>query len=262
MKRLLSIFSFSTLAERPRLSRAVLLGAGILLALELAVGWGLRTGRLADGRALEQLVEGQRRTLRESRAPVWLLGNSALAYGVDPDRLAAELGRGVASLRHGSCTAAGSASMLEHYLDEAGFRPDLVALCVTKDDFNLRGYRASMSGVYRWYGRWYDLSLDRISRVSAARESLKDKARAWRKGGGGSAASAPADAGETREEGAGGTTVFEGTIDEREARWLEQLAWSFSPDWSGLDRIAARARREGFRPVLVWLPVTPEYRRF
>ncbi len=112
MKLLLSIFSFETLVERPRFSRAALTALLLLAGLEIGVRIGIAQGLLERDYSLHRLTRDYLDKLRRERPDVWMLGNSIAGRGLDAEIISQGSARSAVVLAHGSASAAGSVAMM------------------------------------------------------------------------------------------------------------------------------------------------------
>ena len=173
MTRLSSIFSFKTLQGSFRPGAAALLALAFIAAAEIGVR--LLTPNLGwyEGMSsLGQWVGLLQHEVKTRQPEVWLMGNSILAYGIDAESLERQTGLSVLALPIGAATLAGDAAMLEYFLRRAPVLPKKVIFCITKDDLNLNGDRAQISGHYLAYDTWRGISIDRIFRLADSRQTL------------------------------------------------------------------------------------------
>lgn len=250
-----SIFSFKTLRGFVRPGRAVWLAVGLILGAEGLVRWAGVSGHLPPPRSLDEHVSHQLARTRETEGAIWLVGNSTLGYGVDTDELQRTLGRPVVALIHGSTTARGSVAMVDYYLRNGARKPSRIVMCMTKDDLNVNGERAAKSKRYLLYGSWRSLSLERALLLARSREDIKS----WIQKRGHLAPARKED--DDTDVRARKEDVFTGKLNTGDRRWLHQLAESYAPDASSLDRLASISKSHDARVAVLWMPVTDVYLR-
>ena len=175
MKPRSSIFSFETLTEWPRLSRAALIAVLLLVGLEIAARIGIAEGLIERDYSLHQLTQEYLDELRERRPDLWLLGNSVAGRGIDAAIISRESSRDAIVLAHGSASAAGSEAMMRFYLDRAPYVPREIVFFFSKDDFNRNGQRAAFSTRYQqWATDGPPTDLGRRLALGAARGAIVD----------------------------------------------------------------------------------------
>jgi hypothetical protein len=245
MKHLLSIFSFDTL-RLPRLVPLSWLLAFLLVVLaEGTARVLLHNGVLKHTGSLKGLIEGNLASLLESPAEIWLVGNSVLAYGIDEQYLSGNFDIDTAKLCHGSATVRGSAAMLDYYLQRLEYRPSLLVILVTKDDFNVAGDRAVNSQAYIEYTTWKS-TVRYCCTLRSARRSIYERIVAM----------APLTQ-TAMITGAVNDKTFDGTVNEE---WIDRLARDFRIDTTAFHKIESIRKRYGIdRIAVVLMPVTDVY---
>ena len=153
MKLRLSIFSFETLAERPRVSRTVAIAVMLLAGLEIGVRVGIAWGLIEPDYSLHRLTEEYLDRLDRERPEIWLVGNSIVGRSIDAGIISRGGAGKAVALAHGSASPAGSEAMMHFYLDRAVQAPREVVFLFSKDDFNRNGQRVDFSPKLRGVGR-------------------------------------------------------------------------------------------------------------
>ena len=257
MKRLLSIFNFDTLdCAGVRLPKAVVLAVALFLVVELLARIAVSTGRLHDDPTLYRHVSEQR-TAVEAGPPIWFLGNSTLEAGLIPAEFTQRTSASPTLLSHGSATVRATVGMLDFYLQNASVPPREIVLFLTKDDFNLNGYRAEISKGYIASKISFDWL--NILALSAARENIRemliaDLRRLYH---------LVRYAKTPTNEAPVSAKPNEREAIEGDALWYENLAKDFEIDKSvfeELDRVARRNQVASVRIVL--MPVSRWYTQF
>lgn len=220
----------------------------VVLLVEAGTRYALNRDWLRD-HSLVGTVEQYLAELRSEKPQIWLLGNSTLYYGVDVQALSKRVDSEAIALVHGSATLAGSADMASYYLRETDGKSEIKPMfvfCVTPDDLNRNGYRARVSEAYRdgiapvqWVLGWLRLARCRSSILGSLQECYASTL------------------GTKRESSTAPPT---GTI-KLDADWLRGLSANYEVDEDGLASLAA-LRHDGYRVVLVDMPVTAIYRDF
>ena len=177
MKLRLSIFSFETLAERPRVSRTVAIAIILLAGLEIGVRVGITRGLIEPDYSLHRLTEEYLDRLDRERPEIWLVGNSVVGRGIDAGIISRGGAGKAVALAHGSASPAGSEAMMHFYLDRAP-HPREVVFLFSKDDFNRNGQRAGFSRRYlEWAESGPPFDIDRWLALSAARGAIVNRAQ-------------------------------------------------------------------------------------
>lgn len=145
------------------------------MAAETLAWFLVYQGRLTEDRSLQKHLNNNIGEINKNRPPFWLIGNSALEFGVVQERLSKELHLPCIKLCHGGATVRGSAAMLDFYLNECSFMPEYVFLFVTKDDFNPNGAGARTSEKYLDLMTWWGKYKKNYSWLRSVRRSLYDK---------------------------------------------------------------------------------------
>ncbi|HEX8524340.1 MAG TPA: hypothetical protein VF669_18945 [Tepidisphaeraceae bacterium] len=151
MRRLSSIFSFSTLRAPRRVPKALLLTVALLAMAAAGAQVAVRRGLLKPDPSLHSLIGGYRSDLKAHDYDVWMLGNSMLEWGVDPAEFEKLTGEKCVVLAHGSSTPRASVVLLRYYLRNTRHRPKSVLLFCAEDDTNRNGIRAEESQRYLDY---------------------------------------------------------------------------------------------------------------
>lgn len=268
MKLLSSIFSFETLTFPRTVPKAALLALGVLLGAEF-VAERLRAAGVVKSTTVALLVDGYRATLAEERPSLWLMGNSTLNAGFDPDLFSRMTGKSAAKLAHGMATVRGSAALLDFYCKNVPVLPDTVLVLFMKDDVNSRGAGARVSVRYVEEEDWRVPWLERVSSLRACRESLAKEPRAlfgqvYRRLTGRSASSAADD-----PEGIGDPTadgpekIYAGAPIAADAPWFHDMANDFAMDDGAFAELTRVAKTHEIpRLVVVLVPVTDRFIEF
>ena len=254
MKPRSSIFSFETLTERPRLSRAALIAMLLLVGLEIAARIGITQGSLDRDYSLHQLTEEYLDELRKRRPDLWLLGNSVAGRGIDAEIMSRKSSHDAIVLAHGSASAAGSEAMMRFYLERVPYAPREIVFFFSKDDFNRNGQRGALSVRYQqWAAHGPPLDLDGALALSAARGAIVDRVQV------GLARLLLPFGHPTRRVA---TPVFDGRpIRLDDPQFLDTVR-DYEMDLDVVERLARFARRRGIALRFVLMPVTDHYVEF
>lgn len=241
---------------------------GVLASCVMAFGmlagaeWVVRAWAAGDtsgrARSVVTLIHGYEQQLAESSPPVWAIGNSTLANGLDAAVFEELTGRRVIKLAHGSATLGASVTMLGHYLEMLPVdqpKPGLLLVFVSKDDLNPNGTRAVASGRYRDFAgssplepsRWMMLRYDRAAVQEAAVQALDSAYSAVR---GQQAADRVTRHGDRSHE------MFDGVLPNGAAKEAGLLTdWEI--DLAAFDALKELSAQHGIeRVAVVLLPVT------
>ena len=247
-----SIFSFSTLRASLLPGRAVWLALALVAAAELLLRFCVPNLGWYEGlSSLPQWVSRLEWELRERRPDVWLFGNSVLAYGVDADALAADIGRPCIALPFGGATLAGDAAMMRHFSRAAPEKPTDLVFCITKDDVNPNGERA---GISKKYLGWDTLSArlhpDRLFKLCSSRQTLMNTLKSAILRRDTAAAKNPSE------------PSFAGVIPPEKYEYMRRLMVDYAVDASPFDEIDVLAARNHCRVHVVLVPVSSAYLDF
>lgn len=147
MTRLLSIFSFNTLAIRPRVPRTLLVALLVVAAVEAAVRYHRAQQPGEYGHSLVWMIKDYEQATQAKPAGAWLLGNSTLGKGIDEQAFESLAGIDAVKMPHGSCNVRGYDELLGYYLEHAP-APERVIVFINKDDLSSHGPRAEITAGY------------------------------------------------------------------------------------------------------------------
>ncbi len=254
MKPRSSIFSFETLTERPRLSRAALIAVVLLVGLEIAARIGIAQGSLNRDYSLHRLTEDYLDELHERRPDLWLLGNSVAGRGIDAEIISRKSFHDAIVLAHGSASAAGSEAMMRFYLDRVPYAPREIVFFFSKDDFNRNGQRGALSARYQqWAAHGPPLDLGRRLALSAARGAIVDRVQV------GLARLLLPFGNPTRRVA---TPVFDGRPIRLDHPQFLDTVRDYDMDLDVVERLARFARRREIAVRFILMPVTDRYVEF
>ena len=254
MKLRSSIFSFETLTERPRLSRAVLTAVLLLVGLEIAARIGIAEGSIERDYSLHRLTQDYLDELRNRRPELWLLGNSVAGRGIDAGIISRKSPHDAIVLAHGSASAAGSEAMARFYLDRVPFAPREIIFFFSKDDFNRNSQRGVLSTRYQeWAAHGPPLDLDNVLALSGARGAIVDAVQVG-------VARLLLPFGKPARRTA--TPVFDGRPIRLDHPQYLDTARDYEMDSDVVARLARLARRRRIALRFVLMPVTDRYVEF